>query len=56
MTSEAHFGLRLFSPGHGFQNIEFWHVQTSISQEILICNNFVIACSNPLITADLMIK
>ena len=56
MMLEAHFELRLFSPGHGFQNIEFWHVQASISPKILICYNFVIACSNLLSTADLMIK
>ena len=41
---EAHFGPRLFSPGHGFQNIELWHVQASISREILIRYSFVIAC------------
>ena len=56
MTSEAYFGLRLFSPDHGFQNIEFWHVQALISQEILICYDFVIASSNPLSTVDSMIK
>ena len=56
MMSEAHFELRLFSPGHGFLNNEFWHVETLIFQEILICYNFVLACSNPLSTMDLMNK
>ena len=27
------FELRLFSPSHGFQNIEFWHVQALIFQK-----------------------
>ena len=41
---ETHFGL--FSPGHGFKNIKFGHVHALISQERLICYNFVIVCSN----------
>ena len=37
------------------KNFEFWHVQASIFREIVICYNFVIACSNPLSTVDLTI-
>ena len=36
MISEDHIGL--FSPGHGFQNIEFWHVQASKFHEIFFFN------------------